>query len=61
MVKSSDTADATDEIYVREPDSREGIGLGLSIARDIIRGHGGEITLTDSPTGGLRVALHLPL
>lgn len=39
----------------------EGIGLGLSIARDIMRGHGGEILLDDSPSGGLRVTLHLPL
>ena len=36
-----------------------GIGLGLAIARDIIRAHGGEITLNDSPTGGLRVIVAL--
>lgn len=38
-----------------------GVGLGLSIARDSIRGHGGEITLADSPMGGLRVRIRLPL
>lgn len=38
-----------------------GVGLGLSIARDIIRGHGGDIDLSDSPTGGLRARLSLPL
>jgi two-component system osmolarity sensor histidine kinase EnvZ len=37
-----------------------GIGLGLTIARDIARGHGGDLTLEDSPQGGLRVRLHLP-
>jgi two-component system osmolarity sensor histidine kinase EnvZ len=37
-----------------------GIGLGLSIARDIIRGHGGDITLGSSPGGGLRARLVLP-
>lgn len=37
-----------------------GVGLGLSIVRDIIHGHGGEITLEDAPTGGLRVAILLP-
>jgi two-component system osmolarity sensor histidine kinase EnvZ len=38
-----------------------GVGLGLSIARDIIRGHGGDILLSKSPVGGLRVKLTLPL
>ncbi|HIF59661.1 MAG TPA: HAMP domain-containing protein [Rhodospirillales bacterium] len=38
-----------------------GVGLGLSIARDIIRGHGGDILLSDSPTGGLRAKLTVPL
>jgi len=38
-----------------------GVGLGLSIARDIVRGHGGDIYLSDSPAGGLRARLILPL
>ncbi|MGD9650003.1 MAG: ATP-binding protein [Dongiaceae bacterium] len=38
-----------------------GVGLGLSIARDIARRHGGDITLHDSPLGGLRAVLRLPL
>lgn len=38
-----------------------GAGLGLTIARDIMRGHGGEIRLTDSPLGGLRAILRLPV
>ncbi len=38
-----------------------GVGLGLAIARDIARAHGGEIELSASPQGGLRAALHLPL
>ncbi|MDP2206902.1 MAG: ATP-binding protein [Alphaproteobacteria bacterium] len=37
-----------------------GIGLGLSIARDIIHGHGGEIFLEDSNRGGLRVVVRWP-
>ena len=37
-----------------------GTGLGLAIARDIVRAHGGEITLHDSPLGGLRAVLRLP-
>lgn len=38
-----------------------GIGLGLSIARDIVHAHGGEIFLEDSNRGGLRVVIRLPL
>jgi two-component system osmolarity sensor histidine kinase EnvZ len=38
-----------------------GVGLGLTIARDIVRGHGGDILLEDSPLGGLRARVRLPL
>ncbi|MGE4527788.1 MAG: ATP-binding protein [Rhodospirillaceae bacterium] len=38
-----------------------GVGLGLTIARDVARSHGGDIQLADSPLGGLRVRLILPL
>lgn len=38
-----------------------GVGLGLTIARDITRGHGGDVVLEDSPLGGLRVRVRLPL
>ncbi len=38
-----------------------GVGLGLSIAQDVVRGHGGNIALGDSPMGGLRVVVRLPL
>ncbi len=37
-----------------------GTGLGLSIARDIARSHGGDITLEDSPMGGLRAVVRAP-
>jgi two-component system, OmpR family, osmolarity sensor histidine kinase EnvZ len=36
-------------------------GLGLAISRDIARSHGGEITLNDSPLGGLRATVRLPV
>ena len=38
-----------------------GIGLGLTITRDIILAHGGDVELCDSPMGGLRVIVRLPL
>jgi two-component system osmolarity sensor histidine kinase EnvZ len=38
-----------------------GVGLGLPIAQDIIHAHGGEIFLSDSPKGGLRVSVILPV
>jgi two-component system osmolarity sensor histidine kinase EnvZ len=38
-----------------------GIGLGLTIARDVMRSHGGELTLDRSPMGGLRALLRLPV
>jgi two-component system osmolarity sensor histidine kinase EnvZ len=37
-----------------------GTGLGLPIARDIARSHGGDITLSDSPLGGLRATVMIP-
>ncbi|MDG6095357.1 HAMP domain-containing protein [Acetobacter sp. AN02] len=37
-----------------------GAGLGLTIVRDIIRAHGGDVHLEESPHGGLRVRITLP-
>ena len=38
-----------------------GTGLGLTIARDIVRAHGGDIALENSPLGGLRALIRLPV
>ena len=38
-----------------------GSGLGLSIARDVARGHGGDVVLSQSPQGGLRAEVRLPV
>ncbi|MES2724644.1 MAG: ATP-binding protein, partial [Pseudomonadota bacterium] len=38
----------------------KGVGLGLAIARDVARGHGGDVTLSRSPMGGLRASVRLP-
>ena len=37
-----------------------GVGLGLTIARDVVQSHGGTIVLADSPANGLRVMMTLP-
>jgi len=42
-------------------DSKSSVGLGLSIASDAIKSHGGNILLEDSPLNGLRVKIFLPL
>ena len=44
-----------------ESDTAGGTGLGLTIARDIIRAHGGDIMLGNSPMGGLRAQIRLPV
>lgn len=38
-----------------------GVGLGLAIARDFARVHGGDLTLAASPLGGLRACVRLPI
>ena len=38
-----------------------GAGLGLAIARDVARGHGGDIRMTSGALGGLRAELWLPV
>src|SRR5271155_2784047 len=51
--------------FLRLDDARNqdegGTGLGLAIARDIPRSHGGDITLGDSPLGGLRANVRVPV
>ena len=60
--------DKRDEVFkpfIRLDTSRNpvtgGVGLGMTIARDVVRGHGGEIELQDAPGGGLRVKISLPV
>jgi signal transduction histidine kinase len=52
------------EPFYRTEESRSretgGVGLGLSIARSIVQSHGGELVLSNRPTGGLRALMRLP-
>ena len=51
--------------FYRVDDSRNpatgGTGLGLTIARDVIRGHGGDIRIETAPAGGVRARLRMPV
>lgn len=50
--------------YLREPgleDSRQGIGLGMSLVRSIALAHGGTVLAENRPEGGVRVTLSLPI
>jgi two-component system osmolarity sensor histidine kinase EnvZ len=40
--------------------NEKGVGLGLAIARDVARGHGGDVILEKSPLGGLRAVVRVP-
>ncbi|WP_137389721.1 ATP-binding protein [Rhodoligotrophos defluvii] len=61
-------ADKREEVFrpfFRLDDARNqdetGTGLGLAIARDIARSHGGDISLSESPMGGLRATVQTPV
>ncbi len=61
-------ADALDRVfapYSRLDKSRNratgGVGLGLTVAQTIVRGHGGEIILKNRPGGGLEAQITLPV
>jgi signal transduction histidine kinase len=52
------------EPFYRVEDSRSretgGVGLGLAIAQSIVQSHGGELALSNRPTGSLRASIKLP-
>jgi signal transduction histidine kinase len=49
------------EPFARLADDTGGSGLGLAIAREIVAQHGGRIEAADSPAGGARLRIELPL
>jgi signal transduction histidine kinase len=38
-----------------------GVGLGLPIARNMLRAHGGDVVLKNKPEGGLKAIVTLPV
>ena len=61
----ADTSERLFESLYRDAGTRDrrrgGTGLGLAICRNIVDAHGGRIAASDSPLGGLRIDVHLPL
>jgi len=50
--------------FVRLDEARSrddgGSGLGLSIVDEVVRAHGGSMSITQSPLGGVRIQVTLP-
>jgi signal transduction histidine kinase len=60
-----DRRDDIFERFVRLDASRDrdhgGVGLGLAIVAEIVRAHGGRVHVGDSPSGGARFVVELPI
>ena len=56
-MNKEELANATEPFYTN---SDEGTGLGLAITKEIIEDHGGQLTLTANPSGGMVVSFLLP-
>jgi signal transduction histidine kinase len=51
---------AFDPFYTNRPVG-QGMGLGLTVARDIVQAHGGRITIASEPGAGTAVTIFLPV
>jgi signal transduction histidine kinase len=58
-MSSEQSAHAFDPFYTTR-EVGQGTGLGLTVARDIVRAHGGDIGITSQPGAGTTVVVHLP-
>jgi len=62
-IPKAELARVADPFYrLEDSRSREtgGVGLGLAIVQSIVQAHGGKLTLTNRPAGGLRASVALP-
>ena len=50
-----------DEAFAYARKDQEDQGFQESTIRDVVRGHGGDLLLDDSPSGGLRAKLRVPI
>jgi signal transduction histidine kinase len=59
-IPADERARVFDRFYRSASAGEEGSGLGLAIVRSVAARHGAEVSLSDSPLGGLRVAVRFP-
>lgn len=60
-IKSEDYKKAFKPFNKLDMSTKQGYGLGLAIAKNIISAHGGDIFLEKSQIGGLKVSIKLPI
>ncbi len=58
---SAEEAEKVFRPFTSTKTSQGGVGLGLAIARDIIRAHGGTLSVDSAPGGGARFTVRLPV
>ncbi len=61
LAKRSDVFKAFYRLDASRNPQTGGVGLGMTITRDIILSHGGDVILDESPMNGLRVVISLPI
>ncbi len=60
-IPESDRERVFQKFFRRQGVSADGVGLGLAICREIVHAHSGAVWIEDSPIGGTRVCVALPL
>lgn len=58
---AAENQEAVFERFWRGDDAGQGLGLGLSIVRQVAKRHGGDVTLTSAPGSGSTFSIRLPM